>query len=115
LSAIIGFTGKIVGNCALRFPAAAAQEAMNRLTGETIDSPLEIADGAGELVNMIAGNAKSALQDFSLSLSFPEVVRGRGHEIGFHRHPSIITLNFASEIGSVAVIVAFSAPTPAAA
>jgi chemotaxis protein CheX len=108
LSAVIGFTGSIIGNCALRFSAVSAQAAVDRLAGETVESPLEIADGVGELVNMIAGNAKAALVDRSISLSFPEVVRGRGHELGFSRHPSIIEIYFTSEIGNIALIVAFS-------
>jgi two-component system chemotaxis sensor kinase CheA len=29
----------------------------------------------GELVNMIAGNAKAALVDFTLTLSFPQIIR----------------------------------------
>jgi chemotaxis protein CheX len=108
LSAVVGFTGDLTGNCALRLSARTARQAITRLAGESIDSPLEIADGIGELVNMIAGNAKAALDDYSISLSFPEVVSGKGHEIGFHRHQSVLTIDFTSDIGDVRVIVAFS-------
>jgi chemotaxis protein CheX len=113
LSAVIGFTGDLVGNCALRLSSETAQEAITRLAGETIDSTFEIADGVGELVNMIAGNAKAALQDRSISLSFPEVIRGKGHEIGFYRHPSVIGIDYTSEIGKISVVVAFSGKTDA--
>jgi chemotaxis protein CheX len=111
LSAVIGFTGDIKGNCVLRLSAETAQEAINRFAGETIESAMEIADGAGELVNMIAGNAKAALQGYSISLSFPEVIRGKGHELGFYRHPSVVAVYYASEIGDITVIVAFSGST----
>lgn len=47
LSGVIGFTGDIVGNCALRVSAKTAQEAINRLAGEAVESPSEIADGMG--------------------------------------------------------------------
>jgi chemotaxis protein CheX len=108
LSAVIGFTGDLVGSCALRLSAVTAQEAMTRLAGEPVESPLEIADGIGELVNMIAGNAKAALDDYAISLSFPEIVSGKGHEIGFYRHQSVLTVDFTSDIGEIRVIVAFS-------
>ncbi len=110
LSGVIGFTGDIVGNCALRVSAETAQEAINRLAGETVESPSEVADGMGELVNMIAGNAKASLQDFTVTLAFPDVIRGKGHEIGFHRHPALIQVYFSSEIGDLTMIVAFSEP-----
>jgi len=87
-----------------------AREAVSRLAGERIDNPAEIADGVGEMVNMIAGNAKAALQQFEISLSFPHTVRGKGHEMAFHRHFEMEKLYFASEIGKAAVIVAYSLP-----
>jgi hypothetical protein len=46
-----------------------------------------------------------------VSLSFPEVIRGKGHEIGFHRHTDITMLGFTSELGDIVVIVAYTDPT----
>jgi chemotaxis protein CheX len=108
ISAVIGFSGDITGNCALRLSEQTAREALKRLTGEPVSEPDEVADGVGELVNMIAGNAKAALQDFTLSLSFPEIIRGKGHEICFHRHTGLVDLLFSSDIGTIAVIAAFT-------
>jgi CheY-specific phosphatase CheX len=110
LSAVVGFSGDLVGSCALRLSAETAHAAINRLTGETIESPAELADGVGELVNMIAGNGKAALQGYAISLAFPEVIRGKGHEIGFSRNTSVADIYFTSEIGNVKVVVAFSVP-----
>jgi CheY-specific phosphatase CheX len=111
ISGVIGFSGGVMGNCALRITAAGAQELVTRIAGEAIESPAEIADGVGEIVNMIAGNAKAALADYVVTLSFPEVIRGKGHEIGFHRHSDIVTFGFSSEIGDCIVIVAYSDPS----
>ncbi len=108
ISAVIGFSGDIVGNCALRMSLETARQAVSRLGGEQVEDGAEIADGVGELVNMIAGNAKAALSPACVSLSFPEVVRGKGHIIGFYRHSDMFELFFASEIGTVAVVVAYS-------
>jgi chemotaxis protein CheX len=105
---IVGFYGDITGNCALRLSDATAREVITRLSGEPPIELSEVSDGVGELTNMIAGNAKGALGDFLISLSFPEVVRGAGHEIWFHRHTEVITLYFTSEIGNISVIAAFS-------
>jgi chemotaxis protein CheX len=107
-SGIIGFSGEIAGNCALRMSAATAREAITRLTGESVEDYAELSDGVGELVNMISGNAKAALDKYSISLSFPDVIRGAGHEISFHRHSDTFSLYFTSEIGTVAVVTAFS-------
>jgi chemotaxis protein CheX len=110
ISGVIGFSGDVKGDCALRMSENTAKEAVTRLTGEIVEQSQEIGDGVGELVNMIAGNAKAALMDFNVSLSFPEIIRGKGHEIGFHRHSDLIELFFTSEIGDICVIVAFSDP-----
>jgi chemotaxis protein CheX len=113
ISAVIGFSGDIVGNCALRMSFATAQKAVTRLAGEPVGEWAAIADGVGELVNMIAGNAKAALDPYKMSLSFPKVIRGADHEIGLHRHSDLFELNFASELGPMAVIVAFTFPRQA--
>jgi chemotaxis protein CheX len=107
-SGIIGFSGYINGNCVLRLSEQTAREAVTRLSGEQVDDTSEIADGVGELVNMIAGNAKAALVNLKLSLSMPEVIRGQDHEIGFHRFGELIDLHFSSEIGDIEVITAYS-------
>jgi len=83
ISAVIGFSGDIVGNCALRMSFATAQEAVTRLAGEPVREWAAIADGVGELVNMIAGNAKAALDPYKMTLSFPEVIRGADTKSGF--------------------------------
>ena len=110
VSAVIGFSGDIAGTCALRMCFATARDAIAKLAGEPVGEWAGIADGVGELVNMIAGNAKALLDPFKMSLSFPEVIRGAQHEIGFHRHLDMFELNFTSEIGPVAVIVAYTDP-----
>jgi chemotaxis protein CheX len=108
ISAIIGFSGGITGNCALRLSEQTAREVLSRLAGEPVSEAGEVADGVGELVNMIAGNAKAALVDFALTLSFPQIIRGKGHELSFNRKNGLVDLLFSSEIGNIAVIAAFT-------
>lgn len=109
-SAVIGFSGDIAGSCVLRMSIQTACEAVARFCGERVDDLWKISDGVGELVNMIAGNAKATLSNFRMSLSFPEVVRGKGHDIGFRRNADLVELNFGSEIGDISVIVAYFDP-----
>jgi chemotaxis protein CheX len=107
-SGIVGFSGLIIGNCVLRLSSETAREAISRLSGEPVDDVEEISDGVGELVNMIAGNAKAALPNLGLMLSMPQVIRGEGHEIGFHRFTELIDLYFSSEIGDFEIVTAYS-------
>jgi CheY-specific phosphatase CheX len=111
-SGIVGFSGLITGNCVLRLSSYTAKEAMTRLSGESVDDVAEISDGVGELVNMIAGNAKAALPKLELMLSMPQVIRGEGHEIGFHRFTELIELYFSSEIGDFEAMTAYSTAPP---
>jgi CheY-specific phosphatase CheX len=108
ISAVIGFSGDITGNCALRLSEQTAREALSRLAGEPVHEAVDVADGVGELVNMIAGNAKAALVDYTLTLSFPQIIRGKGHELSFNRKNGLVDLLFSSDIGAIAVLAAFT-------
>jgi chemotaxis protein CheX len=109
-SGTVNFSGDIAGNCILRLSEATAREAITRLAGELIEKISEVSDGVGELANMISGNAKAALQEYTISLSFPEVIMGKDHEKAVQRHSNVISLYFTSEIGAIAVIAAYSDP-----
>jgi chemotaxis protein CheX len=104
----IGFTGYIIGNCMLRLSEQTAREAVSRISGEKVENDDEIADGVGELVNMIAGNAKAALVNLGLSLTIPEVIRGQDQKKGFHTFNELFDLHFSSEIGNIYVMTAYS-------
>ena len=104
----IGFSGYISGHCLLRLSEQTAREAVSRLCGDKVEKIDEIADGVGELVNMIAGNAKAALVNLGLSLSMPEVIRGQDQKTGSHKFNELFDLHFSSEIGAIEVITAYS-------
>jgi chemotaxis protein CheX len=70
----------------LSFNEGFAKVVVARLLGSdpSVLSPDDVADGIGELVNMISGNAKTALSASSsvpYKLSLPTVIRGANHEI----------------------------------
>jgi CheY-specific phosphatase CheX len=111
LSGVIDFSGDISGTCELRMSTETASAAVSRVEGETVSGPEEIADGVGEIVNMIAGNAKAAMLGYSLNLDFPEVTSRKRDEPGISAHADGFHLAFGSEIGDVAVIVHFLSPS----
>jgi chemotaxis protein CheX len=104
----IGFSGYIIGNCVLRLSEQTAREAVSRLSGEKVEKIDEIADGVGEFVNMIAGNAKAALVNLGLSLSMPEVIRGQDDIKDHQKFNKLFDLHFSSEIGNIDVMTAYS-------
>ena len=109
ISGVIGFHGDIVGNVALSLSEETAMEAISRLVGEKITNLNDTKDGVGELVNMVAGNARLGFEDMDIRLTIPEIIKGKGHELDFTRYSEYFVLRFASEIGPVHLKVAYSA------
>ncbi len=81
VSAIIGFSGAIVGSVALRFGKKTARELVEAFSGTAVelDSP-DFADAVGELANIIAGSAKKDLGGLA-RITVPTVIIGPGHVI----------------------------------
>ncbi|MCB9845201.1 MAG: chemotaxis protein CheX [Phycisphaeraceae bacterium] len=82
VSGVIGMSGDVVGVVILSFPADSAARIVEAFAGQAI--PLQsddFADAVGELVNIIAGNAKSRFGDTTVSIGFPSVVLGPSHKI----------------------------------
>ncbi len=59
----------------------------------------DIHDGVGELINMIAGTAKNALlgTPYKFKAALPNVITGKGHEVGFPRNAECWTATFEAE------------------
>ena len=65
----------------------------------------EVIDAVGELTNMIAGSAKSQLEQFEMSLSLPTVITGRNHTIAFGSGVKPIYIGFGCEWGPLSIEV----------
>lgn len=81
VSAIIGFSGEVVGSMVLTFQTETAR----RVVAAFANAPLEpgspdFADAIGELANMVAGAAKKDL-GLPASISVPTVIVGTGHTV----------------------------------
>ncbi len=83
VSAIIGLTGEARGAVVISMTEPLALRLTGILTGNThtvLDD--EVVDAIGEIINIIAGNAKRGLEEsFRLVISLPTIVRGKHHAI----------------------------------
>jgi chemotaxis protein CheX len=103
LSAIIGVMGHDgEGMVSISFKISLANTIVSRLLGVSINeiTSEDRCDGIGELVNMISGNAKTALSehaDTPYRLSLPTIVLGAKHEIARRPLSPFLVLHFEAE------------------
>lgn len=83
VSAIIGLTGEARGALVISMKTGLACNLTGMLTGaKHTGMDDEVVDAIGEIINIIAGNAKRGLEEsFRLVISLPTIVRGAGHTI----------------------------------
>ncbi|HCS50917.1 chemotaxis protein CheX [Rubinisphaera sp.] len=109
LSAVIGITGNAVGTIVLSVKKQTALNIYETMLGtkaEEIDQ--DVMDAVGEITNMIAGVAKAKLQSLSLSISIPNLISGKGHEVHYPTEVTPICLSFESDMGSFCIEAGFS-------
>lgn len=89
ISGVIGMSGPTTGTCALSLPTALAQRLIRDMLmipqGEAM-ADSDVNDGVGELLNMIAGGAKTRLSQtpYKFNITLPTIISGGPHEV-FHR------------------------------
>jgi chemotaxis protein CheX len=106
VSGIIGLAGETVGAVVLSFDTPTAIAVVSKLAGKSYRAlSNEVIDGVGELVNIIAGNAKKDLLDFRLSISLPGVITGRQYRIKWPDGVPVVTIPFSSSLGAFWVSV----------
>lgn len=108
ISAIIGITGDTSGSIILSFPAdLACRIAGNMLMEEITELDRNVEDAIGEIGNIVVGDARRLLiQDgFSLSISVPTVVVGKGHKISRSGDVPCIAIPFRTASGDFEVNV----------
>jgi chemotaxis protein CheX len=83
ISAVIGLTGEARGAVVISMKKELAIRITDLLTGSkhtALDD--DVVDAIGEIVNIIAGNAKKGLEEaFRLVISLPTIVEGKEHSI----------------------------------
>jgi chemotaxis protein CheX len=106
VSGIIGLAGETVGAVVLSFSRETAIKMISKMEGRVYKAlGKEVIDGVGELINIIAGNAKQGLMDFRIEISLPGVITGTTYRIHWPDNIPVVTIPFESEIGSFTVNV----------
>jgi chemotaxis protein CheX len=84
VSAIIGLAGEAKGAVVLSFTESLARSLTVRLTGPGTQTTSDtVTDAIGEMVNIVAGNAKKGLEQYRLVISLPSIVKGKNHVIAW--------------------------------
>jgi chemotaxis protein CheX len=101
VSAIIGIAGEAKGAVVLSFSAELASTLTSRLTEKTIEEiDDDVVDTIGEVVNIVAGNAKKGLEEYRLMISLPSIVSGKNHKIAWPgKNAPVIAIPFKTELG----------------
>ncbi len=118
VSAIMALSGKVEGEVTVCFEEALARQvvgAMMSLSPEGLAKE-ELRDGIGEVVNIIAGNAKAMLSDteYAHQIALPAVVFGHGHEIAHPGNAPCIVVIFEVAGQPMAVLVSMAVQLQAA-
>ncbi|MEM1013449.1 MAG: chemotaxis protein CheX [Planctomycetota bacterium] len=105
VSAIVNFSGDVVGSVVLSFEQDAAVKIVEKFAGTAMDpQSADFADAIGELGNMVAGAAKKGL-GYDASIGIPSVIVGQGHHVARLKDVPCLVVPCTSEAGSFAVEV----------
>jgi chemotaxis protein CheX len=106
VSSVISMSGDITGTVVLSFPTDCAERLVSVFIGMEVDADNEdFADAIGELINMIAGNAKVKFEGKTVSIGIPSVVIGKNHRVFPHKDVPIIDIPCSCDFGQFVVEV----------
>lgn len=108
LSAVVGLSGDVRGILALRMHERFVDSLLDK-SGIAWDSPAERKELArslaGEVLNVIGGNAAGKIKDINIDLTPPAVVVGPNHKIPWPIKNAIICIPFRTHIGDFEVVM----------
>lgn len=111
ITALIGLSGPARGTVALTFPSETAMAMVGRMLGiDAVDIDATVTDGVGELVNIVAGNAKSKFvktDGIPIDLSLPNVVKGDDYIVEYPSQTVWLEVPFKSDLGEFRLRVTF--------
>jgi len=91
VSVIIGLSGGMIGMIAMCLPNQTALKLAGKFAGQEMDmNHPDLADALGELLNMVAGQAKSKFDDLDTHLSLPRVITGRDLRVLNSKEPTLV-------------------------
>lgn len=110
ISGILGITGDYQGLVGFRLPRLLADKMLQKsgILTKTEPERLETLYGMiGELTNIIAGNASSAIEHAKIDISPPVVIMGQNHQIAWPKTMPVIGIPFSTPNGPFEVEVCF--------
>jgi chemotaxis protein CheX len=111
VTGIIGLAGETMGAVVLSLSRDAAINVISQFSGKKYNALTnEVLDGVGEMVNIIAGNAKADLHAFQISISLPGVIVGSSSKIHWPEGVPVLSIPFKSELGDFSVNVSLREP-----
>ena len=106
VSGVIGLSGDAAGTIVLNMSQEVALGiASALLMDQFTELTADVIDAVGELTNVIAGAAKSKLEEFHLGVSLPNVVTGGAHTIHFPKEIAPICVPFTTIWGPLVLEV----------
>lgn len=112
LSGVIGLVSDAFkGSVVIGFPEKTFLTVMSRMMGEELkELTKEIEDGAGELTNMIFGQAKLALNEkgYGINTAIPSVIRGKGHSVSGVTSGPVVVVPFETDAGNFFIEICLS-------
>lgn len=112
VSGVIGVVSDAFnGSVVISFPEKTFLKVMSGMLGEEITTlDKEIVDGAGEITNMIFGQAKVVLNEkgYGIKMAIPSVVTGKGHTLSALTKGPIVIVPFESNVGDFFVEICLS-------
>lgn len=111
VTALIGLSGRARGTVSLSFPSDTAMKMVGKmLSVDPAEMDIALTDGVGEIVNIVAGSAKSKLVSDDgkpIDLSLPNVIIGEDYIIEYPKETVWIEVPFTSELGPFNLRVTF--------
>ncbi len=104
VSGIIGLAGETKGAVVLSFSRETAIHIVSVFAGQEYKTlSNDVLDGVGELVNIIAGNAKKDLTDYRIEISLPGVITGSSYTMRWPEGIPVVCIPLTSEHGPFSI------------
>lgn len=112
ISGIIGIISESFnGSVVISFPEGTFLKIISNMLDETCtEITKEISDGAGELTNMIFGQAKITLNEkgYGIKTAIPSVVTGKDHSLNALTKGPVVVVPFKSNVGDFFIEICLS-------
>lgn len=108
ISGIISLTGESNGVIAIRMSELLTRQLLKKSGLEWKDKEEEnnlINEMVGEMINVVAGNAISALDKYDLDISVPLIIQGPNHSIAWPGDTPVVAIPFATTAGPLEINV----------